>query len=78
VQAAVIGWPMEDGRALGLVGFVCGSVSSDEELRESARRLLPDYMVPSRILVLEEMPLNANGKIDRRALAAMLEETLVP
>jgi acyl-coenzyme A synthetase/AMP-(fatty) acid ligase len=30
-------------------------------------------MVPSRIYVVDEMPLNANGKVDRLALKARLE-----
>ena len=36
--------------------------------RLSAR--LPDYMMPSQIVVLEEFPLTSSGKIDRRALPA--------
>ena len=43
-------------------------------LRETAKAKLPDYMVPSRIFILPEMPLTSNGKIDRRALSA-LEQT---
>jgi amino acid adenylation domain-containing protein/non-ribosomal peptide synthase protein (TIGR01720 family) len=40
------------------------------QLRAFVRERLPDYMQPSTITVLPAMPLNANGKIDRKALPA--------
>jgi acyl-CoA synthetase (AMP-forming)/AMP-acid ligase II len=43
-------------------------VATPAELPESLREILPPYMVPSEIHVLDEMPLNANGKIDRNTL----------
>lgn len=38
------------------------------QIRASLGANLPDYMVPSVIMVLDTMPLNANGKLDRKAL----------
>ncbi|ETF00313.1 hypothetical protein W822_22615 [Advenella kashmirensis W13003] len=37
------------------------------------RTLLPDYMLPTQWLQLETLPLSANGKIDRNALATQLD-----
>ncbi|MER5770361.1 amino acid adenylation domain-containing protein [Streptomyces sp. NPDC001985] len=42
-----------------------------EALREALRALLPPHMVPDRITFLEALPLTANGKTDRAAVAAL-------
>lgn len=42
------------------------------EIQEGASKLLPEYMIPEKVVQLEEMPLNANGKIDRVKLREML------
>ncbi|HET6975216.1 MAG TPA: amino acid adenylation domain-containing protein [Pyrinomonadaceae bacterium] len=42
-----------------------------EELRDFLRTRLPAYMLPSQFVLLEQMPLGTNGKLDRSALAAL-------
>jgi acyl carrier protein len=51
-----------------LVGYVVASDVSADQLRQHAKKSLPDYMVPSALVFLEKLPLMANGKLDRRAL----------
>jgi len=45
---------------------------SRETIRNHLLKTLPTYMIPEKIIQLEEMPLNANGKIDRNSLKETL------
>jgi amino acid adenylation domain-containing protein len=47
-----------------------GEAPSAAELRAHLKGHLPDYMVPSFFVAMDALPLNANGKVDRRALPA--------
>jgi amino acid adenylation domain-containing protein len=57
---------LREGR---LVGYVAGDAQPDEAaLKQHLSVLVPEYMVPSRLLWMERLPLSANGKLDRKAL----------
>ncbi|EGD53199.1 non-ribosomal peptide synthetase, partial [Gordonia neofelifaecis] len=45
-----------------------GAEVSVDDLRDAARRRLPSFMVPASIMLIDEIPINAVGKLDRRAL----------
>ncbi|ARP81323.1 hypothetical protein CAL12_11045 [Bordetella genomosp. 8] len=66
ISAAVVVAHAKQG-ATQLVGYVAGSPDV-ASLRQALAARLPDYMVPAAIMVLPGLPLNANGKIDRKAL----------
>lgn len=53
-----------------LVLVVEGRLTEPREVLTALRAMVPAYMVPSRIMEIERLPLNANGKIDRPALVA--------
>ena len=44
-----------------------------KKIKAQLKQALPTYMVPSSFKYIDSMPLNSNGKADRKALAAMFE-----
>ncbi|HEY6351462.1 MAG TPA: amino acid adenylation domain-containing protein [Candidatus Angelobacter sp.] len=65
-DCVVMAKPGVDG-SKRLVAYVAGD-REGEDLRRDLKRKLPEYMVPSLIVKLTELPLTANGKVDRHAL----------
>ncbi|HSK65006.1 MAG TPA: amino acid adenylation domain-containing protein, partial [Pyrinomonadaceae bacterium] len=57
----LVAYVVPDGGAVAVTG---------NDLRLTLREKLPDYMVPSFVLLLEDLPITDNGKIDRHALPA--------
>ncbi len=53
-----------------LVAYVVAGEVTADQLRDHLSATLPDYMVPSAFVLLDALPLSANGKVDRRALPA--------
>ncbi|VVN03344.1 Linear gramicidin synthase subunit B [Pseudomonas fluorescens] len=76
-EAVVLALDAPSGKQL--VGYLVTDVGSQDENQQAALRdalknhlksRLPDYMVPTHLILLPSMPLTANGKLDRRALPA--------
>ncbi|GAA3021855.1 amino acid adenylation domain-containing protein [Streptosporangium longisporum] len=73
VGQAVVTVASGAGGAQSIVAYVCstpGGVVDGEALRERVGRVLPEYMVPAVVMVVEAFALTTNGKVDRRALPA--------
>ncbi len=58
-----------------LAAFIVGPAEADvPALRQGLAKVLPDYMIPNLFVPLTELPLNASGKLDRRALNQFLTQ----
>ncbi|KAI1429134.1 hypothetical protein F5Y12DRAFT_539171 [Xylaria sp. FL1777] len=76
VRDAVVVIRNRDGQGPEMVSFVVtqGEPSTEQnktivlQIHERLRASLPSYMIPTRIVVINQMPLNANGKVDRKEL----------
>lgn len=71
-QAVVVARPDSTGTAM-LVAYVRlkqAHASDMMQVRDRARAFLPDYMIPSHMIPMQDYPLTPNGKIDRKALEA--------
>lgn len=55
-----------------IVAFISDTNYTEHDIQKSLRLQLPSYMLPKKLYILTEMPRNANGKCDRKALAERL------
>ncbi|MEE6268467.1 amino acid adenylation domain-containing protein [Streptomyces diastatochromogenes] len=75
VAQAVVGVPVDGAGVRHVVGYVRavpGVVVDVEGVRGRVARVLPEFMVPVRVVVVESFALTPNGKVDRRVLPVPL------
>ncbi|MZE81040.1 amino acid adenylation domain-containing protein [Streptomyces xinghaiensis] len=70
-EAVVVALRAPDGE-IELAAAYTGTADDPEALLDALRTRLPAYMVPREITALDELPLNPNGKVDRKVLATAL------
>lgn len=67
-----VAWPLVDGMAHGIISFIGAPTINSAAVIADLKKRIPPYMVPSRIIALDKMPLNQSGKVDRNALRQWL------
>ncbi|MFI8910142.1 amino acid adenylation domain-containing protein [Streptomyces sp. NPDC053513] len=77
VRAAAVTAEGERGGPRHLVAYAV-SHSTEDALREALREELPGAMVPARVVLLDELPLTGNGKVDRGRLPSPRETAARP
>lgn len=77
-ECAVLGVPDEIwGERVGMVCRLKGNADLNvENLRCWAEHRMARYKVPSRIVILDEIPKNAMGKINKKSLKSLFKENL--
>ncbi|MBF0437238.1 MAG: amino acid adenylation domain-containing protein [Magnetococcales bacterium] len=72
-QAIVLYYKMNSSYGK-LIGFISSAEHLDEkDLIMDLARSLPSYMIPSRLIVVPQLPINPNGKVDRNQLRDLVE-----
>ncbi len=67
-EAAVKDFTAENGVTYLAAYYTCGDDVTEEKLREHCKARLTSYMVPSFYIRMDALPLNPNGKLDRKNL----------
>ena len=70
---------MTDGKVTSLTAFVLlehpdglSSLKRGQTIKAALAGVLPSYMIPRKFIALDAFPLNTNGKVDKKSLAALL------
>ena len=75
--AVSVAWPPGGQQVDAIYAFLGDEDGLDpQEILRRCQRALPDYAVPRDVYVVDKLPRNANGKIDRPALQRRLEKAL--
>ncbi|MCW3463983.1 non-ribosomal peptide synthase/polyketide synthase [Chitinophaga nivalis] len=71
VKQAVVVARADDRHTKRLIGYVTvTNTFNRDQVMATLKAQLPDYMVPALLMILEQMPLSVNGKVDKKALPA--------
>ena len=68
----------EDGKVKALTSFIVYNEEIEKrfevtkQIKQELKKLVPEYMIPKKIVFIEEMPLNNNGKIDKKKLKELV------
>ncbi|WP_084598709.1 AMP-binding protein [Actinoplanes subtropicus] len=73
-DALAVPWPSASAVEHLVAVVARGGDRAPRQIIDACARSLPGYMVPRRVLVVDEIPRNPNGKLDRKAAAALLQE----
>lgn len=69
-----LGWPATSSGYGGIEVFIEGDDNADRRgVRDTLAARLPGYMVPTRLHFMRTLPRNVNNKLDRKAMARLLE-----
>ena len=73
--AIAVGWPVTAAGADSIVVFISDADADLGEIQKLSKARLPACMAPRQVRHVDSFPLNSNGKVDRKALLALLSDS---
>ena len=75
-MVCAVPWPVVDGKPMGVVGVVGSAAVDARQVLNALGARLPEYMLPTDVVAIEDIPLTRTGKVDRRALHERVDSQL--